>query len=87
MGISVKKRTEAEHLYYRVKIEQVVEIPTIEKEYKIIAQSGNERDGKEVYAYVPEKSTTTESITILEQEIKDIDISKVIAAINGLAVP
>ncbi len=69
---------------YRINIEKIETINSKSTEWKKVADTGNEHDKGAKYDYViceMEKDNTTE---ILSQELPEIDIPKVIKAINNL---
>jgi hypothetical protein len=52
-----------------------------------VADTGNERDGGPQYASVPCEKVVNRSERIFEQTVDSLDISAVIAVINGLSLP
>jgi hypothetical protein len=72
---------------YKVTIEEIVEWEVPETMYVKVADSGNERDGGNVYDYRPTGETVMRSRkeTTYEQVVNDIDLKIVIAAVNGMA--
>ena len=69
-----------------VKITRVDVETRTSREYQQVADTGNERDGGRVFAYVPcEKQERVERV-LLHQQIDDgaFDLDDVIRAVNGL---
>lgn len=73
---------------YRVVIEMVTVAEVGPKrEYKKLADTGNERDGGPVHGYVevPDR-VETEVVTtqVFEQVVEELDLLAVVRAVNGL---
>lgn len=63
--------------------EEVKSFPS--KEWRLVANSGNVRDGGPVFDYVEAELPRTVTTKLLEQFVSDdLDVLSVIAAINGL---
>lgn len=71
---------------YTITITRSDEVEAERREWKQVADSGNERDDGPVYEYVTYPGVEHESTDILKQEIRDegLDIKAVIRAINGI---
>lgn len=71
---------------YKISIIRIDEYDAIGREWKQIADTGNEKDGGKVYDYVTYPTTGTTETAVLTQETTDenLDIKNIIKAINGL---
>jgi len=72
---------------YKIVIEEVRESEVdSQAEYQVVADSGNKRDGGVVREYVvpPGKRFKRDETRIFFQEVGDLDLVKVIKAINGV---
>lgn len=71
---------------YTITITRSDEVDAVRREWKQVADTGNERDDGAVYEYVTYNGVEHESVDILKQEIlnEDLDIKAVIKAVNGI---
>ena len=69
---------------YEVTIKRIGQWVSRGKEYKKIADTGNEKDGGIVYGYVYSDSIEQGETLVLKQTLDTIDLPAVIKAINGL---
>ena len=68
---------------YKVTIEKIESLPTTQRDWKVIADTGNPKDGGRVYDYVTYPSTETKTTRLLEQQVEQLDVLAVIMAVNG----
>ncbi len=66
---------------FKIRIEKLESVERKTTEYQKIADTGNEKDGKSIYAYVPAIKEMEQETRILECEVESLDIQKVITAI------
>jgi len=69
---------------YKITIIKLDTKKVVEEEWEKIADTGNEGDNGHVYGYVEKNTERKIEETILEQTLDDIDIPKVIKALNNL---
>lgn len=69
---------------YRISITKVEEKEVTKKEYQKTADTGNERDNGAVYGYVPYTTTERIETKVLDQVSDEIDLTKVIKAVNNI---
>jgi hypothetical protein len=69
---------------FRVKIIKTEEVLKKTTEYQKVADSGNEKDGKAIYAYVPVQKTEVAETTIMDCVTDNLDVNLVIKSIYGL---
>lgn len=69
---------------FKVTIKEITTKKVVNKEYEKIADTGNSEDGKSIYGYVDKEEEVRDERTVLEQEVKEIDIGEVIKAINDI---
>jgi len=55
-----------------------------DRDYKKIADSGNEKDGGAVYGYVEYPASEQEETKGYEQEMQSLDLAAVIKAVNKI---
>src|SRR2546421_10348100 len=80
--VSIAGRKEVE-VMYRVTIVKIDEnVPDREREYKKIADTGNESDDGPVYGYVYADGTKTVETEIFKQRDEERDLAAVIKAVN-----
>lgn len=66
---------------YSIKITKTEKVPYKAQEYQKIADSGNEKDGKAVYAYVPLETIRDKVTDVLVMEMEELDVKKVVNAL------
>lgn len=69
---------------YKVTIEKIETKTVIGREYEKIADSGNPHDKGAIYGYVSKEVAQTSKINIFEQTVEELDMTKVIKAVNNL---
>lgn len=69
---------------YKISIDKIVTKETKTTEYQKVADTGNERDGKAVYDYVPTVRQVKEEENIFECLIENLDVDAVIKSIYKL---
>ncbi len=69
---------------YRIQITKEEKVKTTDRDYKKVADTGNERDDGPVYEYVEFPSEKTVVTELLDQRVEGLDMEDVIKAINGI---
>lgn len=69
---------------YQVTITKIEEGEGFSSTYERIADTGNERDGGPVYAYVKKPTINTDKKVVFEQTLEDLDVTAVIRAVNKI---
>ena len=69
---------------YKITIEKIERYRDRCQTYKKVSDTGNERDDGPVYDYVEYEDECVKETDILKQEVEDMDVIKVIKAINGI---
>jgi len=69
---------------YQVTITKIEEGEGFSSTYERIADTGNERDGGPVYAYVKKPVISTNKNVVFEQTLEDLDVTAVIRAVNKI---
>ena len=72
---------------YRIQITQETRVTRTKDEWKVVADSGNDKDGGRVYDYVPHQVERTETSEILDMRVEELNVPKVINAILGGTKP
>lgn len=69
---------------YQVTITKIEEGEGFTSSYERVADTGNERDGGPVYAYVKKPTINTTKEVIFEQTLEDLYVTAVIRAVNKI---
>jgi hypothetical protein len=69
---------------YHITIELIEVVPSLEKEWLKVADSGNKHDDGPIYEYVWIDGTREKTSTLLEQAVETLDLAAVIKAVNNL---
>ncbi|BAS55363.1 hypothetical protein NIES2135_53520 [Leptolyngbya boryana NIES-2135] len=68
-------------LHYKVTIEEVCEVEYETSDWAVVS----EEDGKKNYGYQPRRTEVkVQTGEIFTQQVKELDLSKVVLAVNGL---
>jgi len=70
---------------YRIRITQETTGTRATTEYKVVAETGNEKDGGRMFDYVPTNKEFTEETELLDMRIGSLSMEMVIDAILGRA--
>lgn len=66
---------------YKIRIERTEKKLVKSESYEKVADTGNERDGKSIYAYVPKNEEKEFLTNVLSLEVEEINLEKIIEAI------
>ena len=69
---------------YRITIVELTTAPETKRDYKVIADSGNQTDGGRAYGYVTYTEDTMRETKFYEQTVDELNIWSVVSAINGM---
>jgi hypothetical protein len=70
--------------WFEITIIEHAEVVAEVKEWKQIADTGNEKDNGPVYGYVYSQGSQVLTAARLEQKIDQMDVRRVLCAVNGL---
>ena len=69
---------------YRVQVTKEERVPSIEQTWKVVADSGNEKDGGKVYDYVPCQVEKTVMTDLLDLRVEELNLAYIVQAALGL---
>lgn len=69
---------------YKIRIDKIVTEERTVTEYQKVADTGNDRDGKSIYDYVPVVKSIINEEKVLECIVDDMNINAVIKSIYKL---
>jgi len=68
---------------YRIQVSREDRITSVEQSWKVVADTGNERDGGHIYDYVPVEVQKTVTVELLDLRVDELNLPFVIQAALG----